>query len=75
MTWNNYTVTFKTSLGSEGVSCEHCSHGLTKCFCAPGPHEITRYIRATSVADAKYRVIRKFILPEDAEIIGVKRVN
>ncbi len=66
MTWQNYIVTFRTSLGFEGhPELEN----------APAPHEITRYIRATSEADARYRVIRKFILPEDAEIIGVEKCN
>jgi hypothetical protein len=66
MTWNNYIVTFTTALGYEGDETLKDD---------PRPHEIRRYIRATSQADAKYRVVRKFILPEDAEIINVVRCN
>lgn len=65
MTWNEYVVVFSTALGTE--------RDKRTLYSEEG--EIIRYIRATSVEDAKYRVVRKFILPKDAEIVNVERVN
>lgn len=42
-------------------------------FAAPDGREIVRHIRAVSEADAKWRVVREFLLPTGSEIIGVER--
>jgi hypothetical protein len=58
LTWNDYIVTFHTDRGTERDDLGH----------------ITRFIRAVSQRDAEWRVVRKFILPADAEIVKVERV-
>lgn len=60
MNWQEYIVTFH-SARLDGVLVEG--------------GKFTRCIRATSRSNAAYRVVRKFILPEDAEIVSIDKCN
>ena len=64
MRWNDYSVVFEDVSLAERAADE----GLFE----TGRFE--RYIRACSERDARYRVVRKFILPIDAEIVSVVMV-